>query len=315
MFDPPPTYQHTRGLLGPLYFPGDAEFLGENRPAGALLSYMVSDSLAEAVSGDGGMGGSGGPGGFGAFFGGGGTPAGSGPVTIEILQADTVVRSFKGPAEAGMNRVNWQLDRKGLPALDADEDDPQPSGPQVLPGTYGVRITVGDHSSEGTVEVRPDPRRPRNDDVVRANLEVFWMAQPKVLEVQDAIRRLNEAMETLNFYEGELGDWDASDEVVEALSEETTEMKDRVNGLLDQLRLPPGEGIRADTTLTSRLGQALGEATGTPYAPSEGRIQVLQWRMEEADELLADVEAFFMNELPEYREALDEAGFHPLGGG
>jgi hypothetical protein len=79
--------------------------------------------------------------------------------------------------------------------------------------------------------------------------------------------------------------------------------------------MPPGlTGIRSDTTVTSRLGQAVGEATGTPYVPSPGRRDQLRWAMSAADEILAEIEAFYADEVPEYRAALRAAGFDPLGG-
>ncbi|NIP77738.1 MAG: hypothetical protein GWM90_00455, partial [Gemmatimonadetes bacterium] len=84
--------------------------------------------------------------------------ADGGPAAIEILESDSVIRTLEGPAEAGVNRVVWALERRGFPRPGADEDDPEPAGPEVVPGTYGVRVTVGDHVAEGTVEVLQDPR-------------------------------------------------------------------------------------------------------------------------------------------------------------
>jgi photosystem II stability/assembly factor-like uncharacterized protein len=315
VFDVPPTHQHTRGLVGPLYFPADAEFGGANRPYGALISYMVGDSLAEAVEGEGAGGPGGGLGGFGAFFGGGGTPAGSGPATIEIMHADSVIRTFKGPAKAGHNRVSWSLDRKGVAAPDADEDDPEPSGPAVMPGTYGVRVTVGDHSAESSVEVHSDPRGSQTIAVVEANLEVYWRGQAKVAEVQAAIRRLDDTQGVVAVHKGRLGEWDTDEETLENLKAQTDSVDAQITGLLDRLRLPEGTGIRSDTTLTARLGQAVGEATGTPYAPSQGRLDHMGWMMREADAMLAEIEAFYEGALAAYREALEAAGFDPFGEG
>ncbi|MFV2008067.1 MAG: hypothetical protein ACC667_11510, partial [Longimicrobiales bacterium] len=297
LFDVPPTYQHSVGLTGPLMFPGDAEFQGENRPYGTIMSYLVSDSLAEAVADEDEDTGPAGPGGFGAFFGGGGTPAGSGPAKIEIMQADSVIRAFKGPAEAGMNRVTWALDRKGVVAPDADEDDDEPAGPAVLPGNYSVRITVGDQTTEGSIEVRPDPRKTQSVVMVEANLEVYWAGQGKLAELRAAIRRLNDTREVVDFYGGRLDDWDGEEGAREELTAQTDSLKSHVNGLLDQLRLPDGEGIRSDTTITNRLGQAVNEATGSPFRPSTGRRDQLEWAMIEADEMLEEIEQFYTAEL------------------
>ncbi|MGD2071552.1 MAG: hypothetical protein PVI57_23005 [Gemmatimonadota bacterium] len=319
LFGPPPAYQHTVGMTGPFYFPGDTKFQGENRPYGALLSYLVSPAVADSVAGEGEGGASGGgeQEGFAAFFGGGGGGGGSGPATIEIMDADSVIRTLEGPAEAGVNRAVWGLERKGVPAPDADPDDPEPSGPPVLPGTYGVRVTVSDHTSEGTVEVLPDPRRPRSVEVIRANLDVYWEGQAKLADLQAASRRLSETQRTLELYEGRLEEWDGADEAVrDSLVEATGTVKERLDELLGRLRMPPNlGGIRADTTVTSALGQAVGEATGTPYAPSAGRTAHLEWAMAEADRLLSEIERFYGADVPEYRERLDDAGFDLLSGG
>ncbi|MDH3225230.1 MAG: hypothetical protein OEO23_16025, partial [Gemmatimonadota bacterium] len=192
LFAVPEAIQHNRGLTGPYYFPGHGEFQGENRPYGALLSYFVSDSLAAAVEEAAPEGGDGPLGGFGGFFGGGGGSGEPGPAKIEILDADSVIRTFEGPAQAGVNRTAWALERKGVIPPDADEDDDEPSGPAVLPGTYAVRVTVGDYASEGSVRVLPDPRRREAVAVVEANLEVYWEGQAKLEELRAAIRRLSD---------------------------------------------------------------------------------------------------------------------------
>ena len=104
----------------------------------------------------------------------GGAGQGSGPATVEIMHADSVVRTLKGPAEAGMNRTTWGLERTGIIPPDADEDDDEPGGPEVLPGTYQVRITVGDFTADGEVTVLPDPRSPMSVAMVQKSR---WLVQ------------------------------------------------------------------------------------------------------------------------------------------
>ena len=152
--------------------------------------------------------------------------------------------------------------------------------------------------------------------VVQANLDVYWEGQAKVTEMEVAMRRLNDTKEIITFYGGQIADWDEADEEVrDSLTARTDSLKVRIDGILERMRMPPGlTGIRADTTVTSRLRQAVGEATGTPYTPSPGRRDQLRWAMQAADDLLAEIEAFYADEVPDYRQALREAGFDPLGG-
>jgi photosystem II stability/assembly factor-like uncharacterized protein len=314
VFDVPAAIQHERALSGPFYFPGDTKYQGPNRPYGALISYWVSPATAEAVADSAGNRGGAEEvgGGFAAFFGGGG-PSQDGPATIEILQSDTVVRTLRGPAEAGVNRIVWGLERKGLPDPEAEEDDPEPAGPEVFPGTYAVRVTVGEQSSEGTVEVRPDPRRQKSVAVLQASLDQYWRGEETVQRLEAAVDRLNETRETLDLYEDRLEGWDGADESTrDSLVERTGELKDRLNELLDRLRMPPTKGIVDDTTVTARVEQAMGRAAGTPYSPSAQRIEQLDWALGQAEDVLGEIDGFYATDVSAYREALRAAGFDPL---
>ena len=186
-------------------------------------------------------------------------------------------------------------------------------GRPVLPGDYSVRITVGDHTTEGLIEVRPDPRKARSVAMVEANLEIYWTGQGKLAELRAAIRRLDDTQEVVSFYSGRIDDWDGDEEAQEDLKARTDSLKSHITGLLDRLRLPDGEGIRSDTTITNRLGQAVNEATGSPFRPSTGRRDQVEWAMNEADELLEEIERFYVAKVAAYKEARRSAGFDPLG--
>ncbi len=315
LFEAPAAIQHTRAITGPFYFPGDTKYQGPNRPYGALISYHVSESLADSVADEGG-----GPapdpgaGGFGGFFGG-GPPSSRGPATIEILQADTLVRTLKGPADAGVNRIAWGLERKGIPAPDADEDDPEPSGPEVFPGTYDLRVVIADDTAYGTVTVRPDPRGGKSRAVLAANLAQWRRGQERLGEMRAAERRLEDTREILSLYEDRLEEWDQADEAVrDSLVEQTGAVKTALDSLMASLDMGPTKGIVEDTTLMSELQGAVGEATSTPFAPSAGRVAILDDVMEEARRFLESIDAFYAEDVAELRRALRESGFDLLGG-
>ena len=320
LFEVPPAIQHTRGISGPFYFPGDTKYQGPNRPYGALVSYWVGGALAAAVD-TAGERGPGAPGGGespeeASFFGGGPAPS-RGPARIEIVEGDTVIRTLRGPAEAGVNRIVWGLERRGFPRPGAAEDAPEPAGPEVLPGTYAVRVRVGDEVAEGMIEVRQDPRTDRPVVAMRENLETVLRGQRGVADLRSAIDRLERTEAALDLHHRELKRWDgAEDAVRDSLVERTEAMQSRVSELLGRLRLPRDtRGIVDDTTATARLRQALGRATSTPDRPSPQRVRELEWALAAVDGVLAEIERFYAEEVPAYREAIRAAGFDPLGGG
>lgn len=77
--------------------------------------------------------------------------------------------------------------------------------------------------------------------------------------------------------------------------------------------MAPTKGIVEETTIKPRLGTALDRATGTPFAPSAGRVANVDRALERAREVLGRVDAFYSADVLKYRDARCEAGFDLLG--
>jgi hypothetical protein len=309
LFDAPPAIQHTRGMSGPFYFPGDTKYQGPNRPYGALLSYWVGAAAAQAVAADTG----GAAPAAGAFMPG-PQSGGRGPARIEILEGDSVIRTLRGPAKHGVNRIAWALERRGIPQPGAAPDAAEPAGPEVLPGRYGVRVRIGEHVAEGIVDVLQDPRTDRPVVAMRQNLEATTRGQRAVADLRRAIDRLERTQAALELYGKELKRWEAGDSATRAaLLERTDTVKAHAKALLERLRLPRDtKGIVDDATVTSRLQEALGRATSTPDQPAPPRLEVLDWRLSAANALLQEIERFYDTDVASYREAVRAAGFELL---
>lgn len=131
LFEPPHGWlRRTRAVDG-YHFSGETLFKGEARPEGIPLTYAVTDSMT------------------------------NGGARVEVIgSGDAVLRVLTGPSSVGIHRVVWDL-RETLPSADSEERGSRfgPAGPEVLPGEYRVRVTVGDHVSEvRPLTVLPDPR-------------------------------------------------------------------------------------------------------------------------------------------------------------
>ena len=76
--------------------------------------------------------------------------------------AGKVIRTFTQKLNKGVNRIVWGLESDGavrMPGNEPKEDkDILPSGPQVVPGDYKIRITLNDKSIETIAKVLVDPR-------------------------------------------------------------------------------------------------------------------------------------------------------------
>lgn len=113
---------------------GHKWFAAPNPPYGAVINYYVKDKPKDDVK-----------------------------ITITD-KSGTVIRDLKGPKEAGLSRVVWDL--RLNPAVTPQEGQGEggggffggPRGPRVQPGTYSIKITAGDKTANTNVTVQEDPR-------------------------------------------------------------------------------------------------------------------------------------------------------------
>jgi photosystem II stability/assembly factor-like uncharacterized protein len=114
---------------------GDKQFAGPNPATGALITYYLKDKVDEKTT-----------------------------FKVQVFDRDgKLVQDIENAArEKGLNRIAWNL-RLGGPEVRRPPTEEQiafgaaPRGPQVLPGTYTVKLTAGEKVLEERVEVKLDP--------------------------------------------------------------------------------------------------------------------------------------------------------------
>jgi len=140
---------------------GDKQFAGPNPPNGALITYYLKDKLDEKAT-----------------------------IKVQVFDRDgKLVQDIERPSrEKGLNRVSWNL-RFGGPEVRRPPTEEQlafggaPQGPQVLPGTYILKLTVNDKTFEQPIEVRLDP----NINTPVAELQESLDMQTKLRDMQSTI--------------------------------------------------------------------------------------------------------------------------------
>jgi photosystem II stability/assembly factor-like uncharacterized protein len=121
VFDPLPAQPRYRLLYGGLW--SDRMFLATNPPSGGAISYWLRER-------------------------------GDGEATIEISDArGHVVRTLKGSADAGLNRVMWDLHAEPNQRLGSPDGLPE----FVAAGLYTVKVTCAGTTEGTTLEVLPAP--------------------------------------------------------------------------------------------------------------------------------------------------------------
>jgi hypothetical protein len=262
MFDIPATYQHQVKQMDGYHFPGDAMFRGDNRPYGALITYIVNPSKEEADTTKVDS----------AEEGTKEEQAESGQqdrkedkkkkAKIEVLDAaGNVIRKFDGPMEKGINRASWNLRRDAFKqprfAPPRDEDF-TPQGPEVLPGKYTVRIKLGKLEVTQMVDVLPDPRASIPLEVRRQKYETIVKVGERIEVVAEAVDRIQKTRKAIDFVLAQVKD--RKDDTAKVLKKVSEDLKKKLTAVVDKFADEPDrvQGItRRPNTASARLGYVL----------------------------------------------------------
>ncbi|MEM8712252.1 MAG: hypothetical protein AAGG01_14980, partial [Planctomycetota bacterium] len=295
---PPPAYQYRTKQTGASRFPAHGEYRGQNRARGAMLSFHVKEFEERPLEAS---------------------------VTIESADG-TPLKRIKHTVTTGVNRVTWRFDRAGFRG--ADDSTPTlelAGGPEVLPGTYKVRVALGEHESVGEVEILPDPRVEVPMEARQAKLDAVLKAGEMSATFSIAQARLRRARADLEQIESIAKrdkdpevDEDAEDYVhpqqplldaVKAAMEKLDEISEAFNGPEDQ------KGInRRSDLIGSRVNGPRWAMSSSWDAPTQGQLKALVDAEMALTEGLEMLNAALETEVAAARAAYESSGLGLLRG-
>ncbi|UCC49711.1 MAG: hypothetical protein JSV41_06015, partial [Gemmatimonadota bacterium] len=337
LFDIPDAQQYMVKQTGASRFPGHAEFRGANRPYGALITYSLNveglphpdeeiERQRKAAQREAGVPEEEAAGETAAAEREG--PPDRGPqVTIQITDTEgEVIRSFKGPAKLGVNRVAWDLRRDSFKRPRGDEEMSffERGGAEVLPGTFGVRIKYNEHEAMGSVTVLPDPRY----DIPGADRQAKFagimhagalreVAAEAIDRIQDTRADIDVVLDKAKQAEEGAEESAARSEEESAnneLAEAARELKKKLKGVEERLWVPPGtKGIVAETAVYSRIGYVLRALSSSWDAPTPAQQTYMRQAEVRLEEVLAEFNRVFTEDVAEFRNKVEAAGIEFLG--
>jgi photosystem II stability/assembly factor-like uncharacterized protein len=169
LFNIRPALRHTMRFTR--YGIGDRVFTGQNPQYGALVTYYLKEKPDDKTT-----------------------------VKGQIIDAagKVVYENARLPKEKGLNRINWDLRYGGAQVRRPPTDEEVaftggPRGPQVLPGTYTVRLVVGNKTVDRKVEVRLDP----SVNTPAADLQALHDMSLRLRDMQSATNTALRAFDSL----------------------------------------------------------------------------------------------------------------------
>jgi photosystem II stability/assembly factor-like uncharacterized protein len=274
--------------------------VGENPPNGAIVYYWLSEKDTGPVT---------------LTF-----RDSSGRKIVDCKSNDTSLPPARRPdAKPGLNRFVWDMKYPGPTRLDYGLAPPRPKplvpdpenppGPTVVPGSYGVELTVGEkgssksHSAKFTVA--KDPRLPTTAAEYGAQFALHKDLIASVSKLKQAVNRLRKMKRQLEEATGHLGKGERAlknraETIVRKLSAIESVMVDpHRKSVRDVLRNPAG--------LNDTLIDMVAMATTADRPPTTQTTEVSREVMAKVDSEVAKFEALVKDDIAQLNAALAKA--------
>jgi len=263
----------------------DSPTLGKNPPNGAVIYYYLADPPESAL-------------------------------TLEIQDgAGEVLRTFSSEtgeeedsnasqtlaAKPGLNRQVWNLRRESPPTIPGIlQLGGGGQGYRVMPGTYSVRLTVGEAAMTQEFVVLADPRLDPGLTDFRASGEFLRNVYDQIVELRESVKQIRSVREQVSGLVERTAEQPGGDEI----GERGGELVDSLTSIEERLVQVKYETQQDRVNFPPRLNDMLlalqGEVDNTDYPPTNGALRRLDelsadWREEQAElerRLGEELEAF-----------------------
>jgi photosystem II stability/assembly factor-like uncharacterized protein len=336
LFEPPDgyevVYQDPAGIL----FPGNAMFSGENRQNGALITYVVNkpaekkedpkpeEKKAGSKKSDSSK----------KEKGESGKDAVStiaekkdesskvkyDSLTLEVFNAKgEKIRTLKRktPDDNGVNRLTWGMNEKGAPNPSREKPkagSAEPGGPQVLPGTYKLKLTFGGQKDSAMINVKSDPRYSNLEAVIEARYKLLKELDKMTALASAATDHLRESKEIAEEFENKMKDLKRDD--LKEAKEKTKAIKDSIGNIIDYIlgKEDKRQGIvrHADPTPVSYIGTAEFYISSSKDPVNSTDQRVFKQAEEQTARIKARVNTFFEKAWPDYKAVMEKVTITPF---
>jgi len=250
------------------------------------------------------------------------------PIRLEILDSKgTVVRRYPAPrqpgeaggdeegggrfqrgdanlpAEAGLNRFVWDLHYEGASRVPrsplwAGGTD----GPEVVPGTYQVRLTVNGKSYTAPLEVKADPRLQATQEDLQKQLDLLLKIRDRLTETHDTINQIRDLRSQITALDRKLAGQPSARAIADAgrgLDKKMTAIEE----VLIQTKAVSGQDVlNYPIRLNNYLAALGGVVESSTSAPTQPSYEVFDMLSKQLDEQLAKWKQLLAADVPAYND-------------
>ena len=271
-----PPQQRIQGNGG--WVEGDAKFVGQNPPNGAVINYYQK---ARHVFGR---------------------------IKLEVFDSQgNLVDTPPAGKRKGINRAVWTMVTKPprVPTA-AQAAFSATSGPRVVPGKYTVRLTKGEQVIEETIEVGLDRRATFSAEDRKVQFQ-------EVMRAHALFGRMSDLVERLNGIKALVEQREAGLKAGDAMMKRLTAFTDQVETLRKEIvATKEGGDITGEERLREHLDHAYGALNSYEGRPGDYQIERVNVLEQDFDDVSRRATMLLENELPKVNDALKKQNLEPI---
>jgi len=206
----------------------------------------------------------------------------------------------------GMHRFVWNLRWRssGAPEDDEESGSTIPPGPEVIPGTYQVKLTVDGKAYTQPLQVIMDPRSPATAQVLAEQLQLGKRIFDEVLKAHVVLAQIASVQKQLATLQPKV-------DQKSSLKKELAEARENAEQILKHKETPTSEGTGLDDAYLGLTSALRVVESGDRLAPS----QALELYKESKQQTAAGVrewDEFKQGKLAALNQQLKDAGLTPV---
>ncbi len=211
------------------------------------------------------------------------------------------------PGDAGFNRFVWDLRYEGatkLPhsALWGGDTD----GPEALPGSYEVRLTVLGKSYTAPLEIKPDPRLNISQEDLVKQFDLLIKIRDKVTQTDDAIIQIRDLRDQIKAINNRMKDDPRTKVITDAGKALDTKMTAVEEALVQTKAKSDEDVLNFPVRLNNHL-VALGGVVGSAdTAPTKQSYEVFDMVSKQVDEQLTKWQSIVSTDVVSYNNLMKQ---------
>jgi len=212
--------------------------------------------------------------------------------------------------QAGMNRFVWNLrypDAEGVPGIFLGTGKNNPwdaslAGPQVVPGTYKVSLSVSGHTMTQQFVVKNDPRNKATQADLQARFDLLMKIHNKLNTTDEAINRIIHTQKQLKQFLGSLKNYPKIDE----LTQKAQPILDTLADIQDHLIQTKVKATEQELNYPYKLHTMLTSITqfiqSSYTRPAQSMSTSFDMLSNDVDQQLNRIKPVYQKQIPEFND-------------